>query len=313
MCDPATDRTTAKVNGRSPLVYVIILNYNNLRDTVETINSVLAMKYDNFKVLLVENSTDHTVIDAIRVQFPDIEILETGRNLGYAGGNNAGILHAMRQEPEYIFVLNNDISVEPDALVNLVHELEINRDCAACQPLVMYSENPDVIWSAGTEMYLGYPRSYLKNGSRPPKQSGNPPFGLIGCALLFRVSALIDIGLFDESLFLMHEETDWCIRAKEMGYGLLVVPAAVVRHKVSATLGCFSAPYLYYASRNWILVAKKHCNQSRYLYVLLTEFLIRVPYYCYRLFQRGKLRAIRFYLSGLRDGLLGISGEVKLP
>ncbi|WP_214041230.1 glycosyltransferase family 2 protein [Methanoculleus sp.] len=313
MSDSATDRMIAHLNDRFPLVYVVVLNYNNLRDTVETIRSVLELQYGNFKVLLVENSTDHAVIDAIRVQFPDIEILETGRNLGYAGGNNAGILHAMEQEPDYIFVLNNDVSVEPGALATLVHELETHRDCAACQPLVMYSENPDAIWSAGTEMYLGYPRLYLKNGSRSAEQPAKPPFGLVGCALLFRASALRDIGLFDESLFLMHEETDWCIRAKEMGYGLLVAPAARVQHKVSATLGSFSAPYLYYVSRNWLLVAKKHFRRSEFIYILLTEILVRCPYYCCLLFRRGELRKIRFYLSGLRDGLSGVSGEAKLP
>lgn len=312
MYDSSKDQMIPDVNGRYPLVYVIILNYNNLRDTVETIRSVLAMEYDNFRVLLVENSTDHEIINAIRVQFSGIEILETGRNLGYAGGNNAGILRAMGRAPEYIFLLNNDIFVEPDALTTLVRELETHRDCAACQPLVMYSEKPDVVWSAGTEMHLGYPRLYLKNGSSPPEQTEKPPFGLVGCALLFRASVFGDIGLFDESLFLMHEETDWCIRAKEVGCSLLVVPAAQVQHKVSATLGSLSAPYLYYVARNWVLVAKEHFTFSRYLYVLLTEFLIRLPYYCYLLFRRGELRKIRFYLSGLRDGLLGISGEMKL-
>jgi GT2 family glycosyltransferase len=313
MHDSTKDQMTVNVNGRSPLVYVVILNYNNLRDTVETIRSVLTMEYDNFRVLLVENSTDHEIIDAIRVQFPDIEILVTGRNLGYAGGNNAGILHAMEREPEYIFLLNNDISVKPDTLAILVHELETHRDCAACQPLVVYAENPGVIWSAGTKMHLGYPRLYLKNSSRRPEQSGEPPFGLVGCALLFRASVFKDIGLFDESLFLMHEETDWCIRAKEMGYSLRVVPAAQVQHKVSATLGSLSAPYLYYVSRNWLLVAKKHFKFTGYLHVLFTELLLRLPYYCYLLLRRGELTKIRFYLSGLRDGILGISGEIKLP
>ena len=158
-------------------------------------------------------------------------------------------------------------------------------------------------------MYLGYPRLYLKNGLRSSGQTAEPPFGLVGCALLFRVSALRDIGLFDESLFLMHEETDWCIRAKEMGYGLLVVPAARVQHKVSATLGSLSAQYLYYVSRNWLLIAKKHFKRSEFLYVLLTEILVRFPYYCCLLFRRGELRKIRFYLSGLRNGLSGLSGR----
>ncbi|WOX56621.1 glycosyltransferase family 2 protein [Methanoculleus palmolei] len=313
MSDSATDKAIADAKGRSPLVYVIILNYNNLRDTIETIGSVQVMRYDNFKVLLVENSTDRAVIEAIRVKFPGLEIMETGRNLGYAGGNNAGILHTMEQEPDYIFVLNNDLRVEPDILTTLVHELEFNRDCAACQPLVVYAENPEIIWSAGTEMYLGYPRLYLKNGSRALGHPSAPPFGLVGCALLFRVSALRDVGLFDESLFLMHEETDWCIRAKKKGYSLLVVPAARVQHKVSVTLGSLSAPYLYYVSRNWLLVARKHFKLSGYLYVLLTEVLVRFPYYCWLLLCRGELRRIRSYLSGLKDGLLSISGEAKSP
>lgn len=296
----------------TPVVYVIILNYNNIADTLKTIHSVRALHYDNFRLLVVENSTDTTVPYAIKKEFPEIEILENGSNLGYAGGNNAGILYAMREEPDYILLLNNDIQAAPDCLDILVAALEENPDCVACQPLVLYAEKPDVIWSAGTIYQLGYPWLYLKDSTTIPQELFTPPFGLVGCTILFRVSALKNIGLFDTSLFLMHEETEWCIRANKAGFDLLVAPSARVLHTVSATLGSLSIPYLYYVSRNWILVAKKHFSFSSYCIVIFTEFLFRFPYYCLNLIQKKQPGMIRYYLTGLLDGVRGVAGEMKI-
>jgi hypothetical protein len=294
-----------------PNVTILVLNYNNIQDTLETLSSVYLLEYNNFNILLVDNGSDKEVVEEIRTRFPDIEILENGKNLGYAGGNNAGFRLIIERGADYIYLLNNDLLVPPDSLDHLVPVMEKQKDCAACQPLVVYYGHPEKVWSAGSELYFGYPRLFLKNSMKQQNGVITPPFGLVGCAILFRASVLAEIGFFDESLFLMHEETDWCIRAKYCGYSLLVDTDTEVQHKISTTLGRYSHKYLYYISRNWLLVSKEHFSHSFYTYVLFTEFFIRIPYYVVHLVRSGQPGWIFYYLAGIWDGITGERGERK--
>ena len=296
----------------SPTVFTIILNYNNYSNTIETIDSVLSLEYDANSVLLVENSSDKKIIQKIRAHFPELTIIENKKNLGYAGGNNEGIRKALASGADYIFLLNNDVILEGDVLNKCVSAMEKSPDCGACQPMIVTFENKDTIWSAGTHMHFGYPRLFLKGKKLLKNEIKKSPFGLVGCSILFRRSALEQTGLFDESLFLMHEETDWCIRAKKMNYSLLIISNAVVSHKISASIGMFSKIYLYYIGRNWLLVGKKNFSFHYYMYILVTEFLIRFPYYIYHVTKKSQPGMLKFYLKGLFDGIRGISGEAEI-
>jgi hypothetical protein len=295
----------------SLLVYTIVLNYNNYSDTIETIKSVLSLEYGANSVLLVENSSDITVIQKIRRQFPNLTIIENKKNLGYAGGNNVGIQKAVASGADYIFLLNNDVRLEKDVLNKCVSAMEKSPGCGACQPIIVTSENAEKVWSAGTQLYFGYPRLFMKGAKLLRNGIIPSPFGLVGCAILFRRTALEQTGLFDESLFLLHEETDWCIRAKKKGYSLLIISNAIVYHKISATIGMFSKIYLYYIGRNWLLVGKKNFSFFGYLYILVTEFLIRFPYYLYHVIKKGQIGMIKYYLKGIFDGMCGITGEAQ--
>jgi hypothetical protein len=301
----------AKRKKSNPLVYTIVLNYNNYFDTIKTLESVLSLEYDSNYLLLIENSSDKQVIQKIQSLFPDLYIIENNKNLGYAGGNNVGIQYCLSQDAEYIFLLNNDVILEADALTTCVSAMESLPDCAACQPLIASFDRKDIIWSAGTQFFLGYPRLFLKGKMVDKDGIKTSPFGLVGCAILFRASALRQIGIFDESLFLLHEETDWCIRAKKKNYSLSIISNAVVFHKISTTLHLFSKAYLYYIGRNWLLVGKKNFNWLFYFYVIATEFIVRFPYYQYCLVKTGQIALIKYYLRGILDGMRGISGEVK--
>src|SRR3954453_12196768 len=91
-----------------PLIIIVVLNWNGCADTIECLESVRALDYPNFRTVLVDNgSTDRTVV-ATRQHFPDVHIIQNGRNLGYAAGNNVGIRYALRQGADYILILNND-------------------------------------------------------------------------------------------------------------------------------------------------------------------------------------------------------------
>jgi len=295
-----------------PSVTTIILNYNNYSDTKNTIESVLSLDYDANSVLLVENSTDPMVIRKIRSEFPALKILENEKNLGYAGGNNTGIREAVGRGRDYVFVLNNDVILEKDVLRKCIDCMEKAQDCAACQPQIAYLENRGIVWSAGTQLFFGYPRLFLKGTKLERDGFRKSPYGLVGCAILFRTSAIEEIGLFDESLFLLHEESDWCIRAKKKKYSLLIVTNAVVYHKISATIGLFSRIYLYYVGRNWLLVGKKNFHSGYYFYILATEILFRFPYYLWQLTKTGRIRLAKYYLKGIRHGISGISGEAEI-
>ena len=296
----------------APSVYTLVLNYNNYADTVETIESVLSMNYDSNVLLLIENSSDNTIIQKIRTTYPNLAIIENKKNLGYAGGNNIGIQAAIAGGAEYIFLLNNDVRLEKDVLEKCVSAMEKSPGCGACQPVIVASQNKGIIWSAGTQLFFGYPRLFLKGTKLQKNGIKTAPFGLVGCAILFRRTALQKTGLFDEALFLFHEETDWCIRAKKMDFSLLIISNAIVCHKISTTIGMFSKIYLYYVGRNWLLVGKKNFSFFFYLYILSTEFLIRFPYYLYHVTKKGQIGMIKFYLMGIFDGIRGISGEAKL-
>jgi len=297
---------------KAPKVISIILNYNNYPDTIKTIESVLSLEFDSNTVILVENSTNKRTIEKIRSDFPHIGIIENEKNLGYAGGNNVGIQFALSCGADYVFIINNDVILESDVLTKCVSAMEESKDTAACQPLVAMLENKETVWSAGTQWYLGYPRLFKKGTKIQKNGIITSPFGLVGCAILLRTSAIRKIGSFDESFFLLHEETDWCIRARQMKFSLLVISNAIVYHKISTTIGMFSKIYLYYIGRNWLLVAKKNFSFFCYLYVLLTEFLIRFPYYLYHITKKGQVGMVKFYLKGIFDGIMGFSGEAKL-
>ncbi|MEM2191862.1 MAG: glycosyltransferase family 2 protein [Archaeoglobaceae archaeon] len=286
---------------KEPLVYVIVLNYNNLKDTIETLENLKNLDYENLRIIVVDNGSEKWIVEEIKKRFR-FEVIENQKNLGYAGGNNVGISKALSDGAEYVFVLNNDVIVERDVLKKMVGEISKRKEYAACQPLVKYYDK-DAIWSAGTKIFLGYPKLYLK-GKKEAKGIFEPPFGLAGCAILFRAEALRDVGLLNEKLFLMHEETEWCIRAKKKGYRFLVVANAIVYHKVSATLGFLSEKYLYYVSRNWLIVARK-LGRLFFVYSVITEFLVRLPYYFLLLLRSKKPRLIRHYLKGVLDGLCG--------
>lgn len=296
----------------SPTVYSIILNFNNYPDTVKTLESVFSQNYAENNILLVENSTDKQIIQKIRYRFSDLNILENEKNLGYAGGNNRGIKEAISRGADYIFLLNNDIILEKNVISKCVGAMEDAKDCAACQPLIAYLDNPEITWSAGTQLFFGYPRLFLKGSKLQRDGIFTSPYGLVGCAILFRRSALEKTGLFDESLFLLQEETDWCIRAKQMNFSLLIISSTVVYHKISASIGLFSDIYLYYIGRNWLLVGNKNFTRFTYVYIFLTELFIRFPYYLFQLTKKRQIFRIKYYMKGIKDGIFGVSGEADI-
>ncbi len=120
-----------------PSVVVVILNWNNAPATLACLDSVAQVEYPNYRVLVVDNGSEDGSVDQIRTVWPEVELLETGANLGYAGGNNVGIRCALAMGAEYICLLNNDVVVEPTFLRELVRAALTDPQVALLGPKIL--------------------------------------------------------------------------------------------------------------------------------------------------------------------------------
>ena len=248
---------------RTERVAVIILNWNGKDDTLECLHSVAAIDYPALEVVVVDNGSQDGSVQAIRAAFPHITIVETGANLGYAGGNNAGIRYCLENlSTDFLLLLNNDTLVDPHFITRLVVASHEHPRAAVLGPKILRCEPPDVLWFAG-----GYWKAH--NSSFSHVGDGEKDTGqfdedketdfVTGCAMLMRTSVVREIGPLDERFFLTHEDVDWCYRARSAGYSCRFVPAARVHHKVSASFARGRASLgIYFTARNRLLWAEMH-------------------------------------------------------
>lgn len=234
----------------SPIVYIIVLNYNRRDDTLECLRSLYRSDYPNFKVMVVDNASSDGTAGAVRAEFPQAEVIENGRNLMYAGGNNIGIRLALGAGAQYILLLNNDTVVGESLVTRLVDAMERDGAAGLAGPMIYYYPPKDrredeVIWYAGGIVKL-WQGLTAHRGIRE-KDSGRftvtEETGYVtGCGIIASRDCFMTTGLLDTSYILYAEDADFSLRARKAGYRLLFVPDAVMWHKVSlSTGGEFSA------------------------------------------------------------------------
>jgi GT2 family glycosyltransferase len=188
-----------------PRVAVIVLNWNGGQDTLDCLASLRQMDYPCFDVLVVDNSSTDGSIEAIRESFPEVSLIETGANLGFTGGNNVGMRHALDRGADYVLLLNNDTEVAVDLLACLVDAVEAEPGVGVAGPLIYYYDQPEIVWSAGGAVDRRRGQTRMVGLGEPDSgQYGSMPREVdfvSGCALLARRSVLEQIGLLDERFF----------------------------------------------------------------------------------------------------------------
>ena len=247
----------------NPKVAIIVLNWNGKNDTLECLASIGKMDYPSIDVILVDNGSQDGSVAAIQRKFPEVMIVETKSNLGFAGGNNMGIRYALRNGAEYVLVLNNDTIVDPQLIKSFLASSTINPNAGIFGAKIYYYYHPNKIWYAGGRWvknesnFIHIGMGCVDNGQ--DYSSVVETDYVCGCALFIRAEVLKKIGLFDEEYFLMFEETDLCYRAKRAGFKCLIVPNAKVWHKISVSFGGNeSGTYCYFMMRNRLLWAEKN-------------------------------------------------------
>lgn len=284
-----------------PRIAIVIVIWNGIEHTLQCLASFRADRYPNRQILIVDNGSTDDSAALIRAGFPEAAILQTGKNLGFTGGNNAGIRHVLENGADYVYLLNNDTVVEPDALEQLVEAAEANPQAGLLAPVIHDLDPPRAIWFAGSAVDLRRGTAWHDNARQPARDE--LPYEVpwvTGCAMLIRAALLRQLGGFDDRYFLSWEDVDLSLRVRNAGQRLLVVPRARIYHKGGQSGKNMDGIYSYYTVRNSLLLASKHSGRDypRAALAILREALRS----CLRL---SALRAGRFRLTwhGLWDHL----------
>jgi GT2 family glycosyltransferase len=293
-----------------PSVAIIILNWNGKDDTLECLKSLESVIYSNYRTILVDNGSTDGSVQAIREAFPDVQLIETGKNLGFAAGNNVGIKVALDEGFDAILLLNNDTTIDPQFLTVLVIELCQSPDIGATNSAIYYYDEPQMIWSAGGTIDwktgISYQRHINETDHRQLERA-DVDYG-VGASILMRREAVLSVGMLDPDFFLYYEETDWCCRARDAGFSTVLAPRSKIYHKVSRSMEGRSCTQLYYFTRNRLHFLKKRgWGRSKLLRLAIFHFgrmaLAKVL--------RGDIKSARTVVRAVSDFYRGRMGRLR--
>lgn len=286
------------------MVAIVTLNWNRPADTIECLDSAAAQSYPNTELVVVDNGSSDDSVAQIRAAFPAAHLVETGKNLGFAGGCNRGIREALARGAEFVFLINNDTTFTPDCVEHLVAQTQ--GDVGMTIPAIYYTSAPTTIWSLGgiRHRWTWEKTDDTDAALKRAQHNGTLERDYVpGCGLLLRRDVLEQVGLFDETFFMYYEDMDFSWRVRAAGFRILLVPAAQMWHKVSVSSGGSNSPNeRYWMARSSVLFFRKYVHGARWLIVApyRTASAIKTVV---RLLRNRRPTAARAYLRGLRDGL----------
>lgn len=250
---------------KKPHVSIVLVNYNGEKDTIECVESLSKITYENYSIIVVDNGSNKGNIRCnSRInKLADVIILSS--NLGFSGGNNKGIEYALKKyDSEYILLLNNDTLVEKDFLDKLVYAAEDNPN-AIIGGTIYYEYDRSLIWYAGGEfikdtaltIHCRYNEHMMKN-----TLSSRDVTFITGCLMLIPKEVISKVGLLPEEHFLYFEDADYCCSALEKNIRLLYCSTAVIYHKVNASAKTNSPVQNYYMVRNGLYMVRKYSHHK---------------------------------------------------
>jgi len=223
-------------------IAVVILNWNGKYFLEQFLANVVANSSGQGTVYVADNGSSDGSVDYVRAHHPEVRIIETGGNFGYAGGYNLALAHI--SEP-YAVLLNSDVEVTPDWLVPLLHRMDSDANIAACQPKLLDFNDRSRFEYAGASGgfidYLGYPFCRGRMFDTLEIDSGQyddarPIFWASGACMVVRMLAFRAVGGLDADFFAHMEEIDLCWRLQRAGHSIWVEPSSVVYHVGGGTL-----------------------------------------------------------------------------
>lgn len=303
----------------TPSIAIIIVNWNGADDTISCLHSLVRIGYSHLRLYVVDNASTDGSPARIRAAHADahMQLLVAPVNLGYAGGVNLGVARALADGADYLWVLNNDVSADPDIVGHL---LEAARDTepAILSPKILYRARPTELWWAGGGIDRRLKSYHIGIGERDAGQHEviRAIDWATGCSLFFSAATARRIGPMDERYFLYLEDVDWSLRARARGVPIVYVPAARLYHDVShSTARLQSGHVWYYSWRNYYLLVLEHGHWWQRLRAatdLMSRFVkIGLRYAFFPAYRHDAYYHAR--TRGLIDFVRGRFGSCRLP
>lgn len=288
------------------MVSIISVNYNGYKDTCELIESLQKHETYPYEIIIVDNASKNDEGERLKNTYPNITVICSKENLGFAKGNNLGIRYA---KGEYLLFLNNDTIVTKPFLNVLIKPFTERLDIGCVSPKVTFWPNNERLQYAGaTSMsritlrnkFIGYnqPDSDLYNYAKETAFAN-------GAAMMIRTKDLKYFGNIPECYFLYYEELDWCEQIKKAGFIIWYEPQAVIGHKESATIGMESPIQVYYHNRNRYIFAHRNIkNQKERILSYIYQTMVAIPKRCINYIIQAKFSLILPLLKGVKDGII---------
>lgn len=296
----------------TPRVTVVVLSWNGTEQTLACLRSLSEATYPALSVVVVDNASADDVAAAVAHAFPDVRVIRLEENRGFSGGVNAGLAAALGDGTDHVLLLNNDATVEPGFLEPLVTAAS-DPGVGAVSSQILLSDPPHRVWYAGAsyDPRRGHQGRHEHYGEQRLPESA-PPYATdraCGGAMLVPRAAAERVGGLDDDLFAYAEDVDWSMRARAAGLSILVVPASVVYHGVSAASGGASSPNtLYYALRNGLVVAERYAPKGPFG-TWARRAVATGAVAVQALLSRNRIAGLRAVASGLADAVRGRLGE----
>ena len=288
----------------SPLVYIVIINFNSWNDSFECIDSCSAMTYDNFRIVLIDNGSDVDLSKDLIGKYPHIEYLRNSHNTGYASGCNVGIDFALNKNAEFVWLLNNDTVVHEDSLSEMMAHCNNLENIGILSPKIYYFQTTD-IWSSG-----GYINKMAMAINYKDEFHGIRSVGFVtGCAMLIPAEVFRQYGLLKDDYFLNVEDWEICQRIINGGKNIYVIGSSVIHHKVSRSKkGGESAPLdVYYTTRNRLYFIDEYYGNLQKLGIYIV-FALWWPIWLLKNLLSGKRTIVKPFVRGVLDFSHGIKG-----
>ena len=284
------------------LLSIITINYNGLKDTCELIDT-LPLNDEVIEVIVVDNASTQDEATELEKRYPQVKVIRSDKNLGFAGGNNLGI---QASHGKYFFFINNDaILPQPSALSLLINRLESSAHIGMVCPKIRFTWDKQPIQYAG---YTPLSKITLRNKSigfgeqdNGQYNTANPTPYAHGAAMMVKREVIEKTGMMPECYFLYYEELDWSMMIRRTGYEIWYEPACTIFHKESQTTGQQSPLKTYYITRNRLLFAQRNIKRGeRYLTYSYLIGMVAVrdilKYLC-----KGQVNMAKAVMKGIKD------------
>jgi len=289
-------------------MWVVIPTFNRSADLIACVESLLKAGVDQKKIIIVDNHSKDDTVQTVRETFPDATLFALEKNMGATGASNVGFDFARKKNAKLILRLDSDTLVDEHFAEPLIKKALEDDQIGIIAPKIYYFDPPDEIWYAGADMHPWHFGTI--NGHRHEKDS--PENSLErevdyawGAAMLIKSEVLKQTHGFDTDFFVYHEEVDFCLRVKKLGYKLIFIPHSHIWHKVGSSAN--NAWTAYHWNRSKMLLYRKHAKNGFHLFILTVYALTYA--WVSQIFKGkdGTRGPLKDALKGLWAGLIGKS------